>query len=119
MRFSEAGMFMAIRFHLDEHIHPGIAVGLRSRGIDVTTTAEAELVEASDAGHIEFALAEPERVIVTHDADFLRHHSDGISHAGIAYCHQEKYSIGELLRMLILLHACYAEDDMQGRVEFL
>jgi hypothetical protein len=29
---------MTIRFHLDEHIHPGIAIGLRARGLDVTTT---------------------------------------------------------------------------------
>ena len=27
-----------LSFHLDEHIHPAIAAGLRRRGIDVTTT---------------------------------------------------------------------------------
>lgn len=112
-------MWKVIRFHLDEHVHPGIAIGLRARGIDVTTTAEAELLEAEDVDHIEFALGEPRRVIVTHDDDFLKHHSDGTSHSGIAYCHQQKYSVGELLQMLSLLHACYTDEEMQGRVEFL
>ncbi len=30
----------AIQFHLDEHIAAAIAVGLRARNIDVTTSAE-------------------------------------------------------------------------------
>ena len=119
MRSYRAGTRKVIRFHLDEHVHPGIAIGLRSRGIDVTTTVDAGLLEAKDLDHIDFALAKPRRVIVTHDDDFLKHHSEGISHAGIAYCHQHKYSVGELLQMLSLLHACYSEEEMQGRVEFL
>ena len=32
-----------LSFHLDEHMHPAIAAGLRRRGIDVTTTFEAGL----------------------------------------------------------------------------
>jgi hypothetical protein len=32
-----------IRFHLDEHIDPNIARGLRRYGIDVTTTVDAGL----------------------------------------------------------------------------
>ena len=49
---------MSIRFHLDEHVHPGIAVGLRSRGIETTTTADSELSGADDAIHLAFALTE-------------------------------------------------------------
>jgi hypothetical protein len=36
-------MAEAIRYHLDEHIATAVAVGLRSRGIDVTTTLDAQL----------------------------------------------------------------------------
>jgi hypothetical protein len=107
-----------LRFHLDEHIHPAIAAGLRAQGIDVSTTAEAHLLAADDPHHLVFARRES-RVIVTHDDDFLRHHAAGAAHSGIAYCHQGKYSIGELLRMLLLLNASYQGNDMQGRIEFL
>jgi hypothetical protein len=30
-----------LRFHLDEHVSPAVAEGLRRRGIDVTTTLDA------------------------------------------------------------------------------
>lgn len=36
-----------IRFHLDENCSHAIAAGLRRRGIDVTTTPEAGLLNAS------------------------------------------------------------------------
>ncbi len=62
-----------LRFHLDEHIDTAIADGLRRRGIDVTTTAEAGLRGAGDEAHVAFALSEG-RVLVTNDADFLRLH---------------------------------------------
>ena len=109
---------MAIRFHVDEHIHPGVVVGLRSRGIDVTTPADSDLTGADDEKHLAFALSE-QRVVVTHDSDFLRLHAGGAAHAGIAYCHQDKYNIGILLQMTLLLHACETSEEMMGRVEYL
>lgn len=39
---------MAIRLHLDEHVDHEIATGLRTRGIDVTTTTDAGLLGADD-----------------------------------------------------------------------
>ena len=74
-----------IRFHLDEHVNPRVAAGLRLRGIDVTTTTEAGLLRTSDEDHIAFAVSQ-NRVIFTQDADFLRLHAAGISHPGIGYC---------------------------------
>jgi hypothetical protein len=41
-----------IRFHLDEHMDAAIAIGLRRRGIDVTTTNEAKLLRASDRNRL-------------------------------------------------------------------
>jgi hypothetical protein len=107
-----------IRFHLDEHIPTAIAVGLRRRGIDVTTTADAALSGADDEDHVSFGLSQ-DRVIVTHDDDFLVLHSRGVRHAGIAYCHQGSRSIGELLRSLLLIHECLTPEQMEGRLEFL
>jgi hypothetical protein len=107
-----------IRFHLDEHVDPAVAAGLRARGIDVTTTIEAGLESASDAGHLQFALGEG-RVVITHDRDFLRLHSAGVSHAGIAYCAQQARSIGEIIRYLALMHDCLSAEEVVGQVEFL
>jgi predicted nuclease of predicted toxin-antitoxin system len=90
-----------MRFHMDEHINPAIANGLRRRGIDVTTTADVGLQGTTDEEHLAFARAE-RRIIVTHDDDYLRLHQRDISHAGIAYCRQQTQSIGEMLRALIL-----------------
>jgi uncharacterized protein with PIN domain len=107
-----------LRFHLDEHVHPAIAAGLRARGIDVTTTADADLLSADDDRHLDSARREG-RVIVTHDDDFLRMHVSGAEHSGVAYSHRQKYSIGQLLQMLLLLDASYRLDEMRGRVEYL
>lgn len=107
-----------LAFHLDEHVHPAIASGLRRRGIDVTTTIEAGLGGADDELHVTFAIAPP-RVIVTHDEDFLVLHSNGMPHAGIAYCHQSERIVGEVLRHLLLMNECLEPQDMQGRVEFI
>ena len=107
-----------LRFHLDEHIPTAMALGLRRRGIDVTTTADAGLSGADDEAHIAFAVSQG-RVIVTHDDDFLILHSCGVQHAGIAYCHQGSHSVGDLLRLLLLLHECFSPEEMENRLEFL
>ena len=109
---------MPIRFHLDEHISAGIAAGLRRRNIGVTTAVDAELAGADDAAQLAFAAATG-RVLVTHDADFLRLHAQGARHAGIAYCRQGSIPMGALLRRLVLLYDLLSPAEMAGRVEFL
>jgi predicted nuclease of predicted toxin-antitoxin system len=73
-----------LRFHLDEHVDHAIAIGLRKRGIDVTTTTEAGLLGSEDEAHIVFALRE-QRVIYTNDADYLAFAAESGQHAGIVY----------------------------------
>ena len=84
----------------------------------MTTTAEADLMGASDDEQIAFALGET-RVIVTHDHDFLALSAGGIQHPGVCYCHQQKYSIAELLRALLLVNECCTQGELLGHVEFL
>ena len=107
-----------IRFHLDEHVPHSVAVALRRRGIDVTTTIEAGLRQASDLAHLEFSQREV-RVIVTHDADFLRYHAQGMSHAGIAYCKKDTKSVGEIIETLRLMAEIMTIEEMQNTVEYL
>ncbi len=107
-----------IRFHLDQHVAYGVALGLRLRGVDVSTTHDAGLQDAEDLAHIAYAIA-ARRVIFTQDADFLRHHQAGIPHAGIIYSKQGTRSIGEIVRYLKLINDCLDMDDMVGEVEYI
>jgi predicted nuclease of predicted toxin-antitoxin system len=111
-------MPQTIRFHLDEHVDPAVAGGLRSRGIDVTTTRDAGLLSAPDEEQLAFIRSEG-RVIFTEDADFLRLHAAGESHPGIAYCHQQTRAIGEIIRGLVLIWEVLEPDDMRNHVEYL
>lgn len=95
-----------------------LADALRHRGIDVTTTADAGLVGAPDRDHLAFATGAG-RVVVTQDVDFLGLHASGELHTGIAYCHPQSRSIGEMLRRLVLIHAALSPGDMKNRVEYL
>ncbi len=107
-----------IRFHLDEQIQGAIARGLRRRGIDVTTTADAGLAGAPDEDHLTFARAE-NRVLVTDDRDFLRMQSSFPTHAGIAVCNRRRRTIGQIVRGLTRLFEQRSSEDMRGRVEYL
>jgi hypothetical protein len=111
-------MIERIRFHLDENVDPAVAEGLRRRGVDVTTSQQAGLLQAPDELQVAFALAEA-RTIVTHDEDFLAFASQGAAHAGIAYCHQELRSIGQIIAALMLIRDCLTAEDMRSHVEFL
>lgn len=91
-----------IRFHLDENCDLAIAAGLRLHGVDVTTPADVGLVGAVDETHVVFGLVD-RRVIFTHDSDFVALHHSGVPHAGISYCHQQRHSLGEIIRRLVLI----------------
>jgi predicted nuclease of predicted toxin-antitoxin system len=106
-----------IRFHLDQHVSSAVARGLRLRGVDVTTTAEAGLQDASDEKQLEYIQATG-RVIFTEDDDFLRIHDAGQSHPGIVYSKQGTRSIGEIVRFLLLMSDCLETDDLRGRIEY-
>lgn len=107
-----------IRYHLDEHIATAVAIGLRARGIDVTTTDEAGLRAADDDEQLAFAHAAG-RVLVTHDADFLRMHDEGREHAGIVYSPQQHTKVGDLIRGLVLIHTVLTAAEMHNHVEFI
>ena len=107
------------RFYLDQHIHGAIASGLRQHGIDVLTAQEAGRCGLADADQLAFAMSQ-ERVMVTHDTDYLALAASGVAHAGIAWGDATKYRmVGPLLQMLVLLHGVADRDNMRNRVEYL
>ncbi|MGB8648425.1 MAG: DUF5615 family PIN-like protein [Anaerolineae bacterium] len=102
---------------MDVHVPTAITEGLRRRGIDVLTAQQARMERASDEALLRFALEE-RRMIFTQDADFLRLHASGVTHAGIAYVHQQT-PIGTVIQGLVLIYEALTPEDIQNRVEFL
>jgi predicted nuclease of predicted toxin-antitoxin system len=107
-----------VTFHLDENVDPDIADGLRTHGIDTTTTNEVSLLGASDPTQFDYA-QRTGRVLVTHDTDFLRIAAMTAEHCGIVFAKQEGYSIGKIVLDCISLYHQFSAEDMKGRVEYL
>lgn len=106
-----------IRYFTDEHIPKAVAKGLRERGVDAVTAAEAGTLRAQDRSVLDQLRAEG-RVVITHDADYLRLHAAGVLHAGIVYAAPDK-SIGEIIRGALLIAEVLDGDAMTNHVEFL
>ena len=81
---------------LDVHRNPGLDV-LGPRLVPGLELVDESRVHATDEAHLAFALAE-NRVLYTNDEDYLALHDRGTAHAGIAYCHQQSRSTGDLIR---------------------
>lgn len=107
-----------VRFYMDQHFPGPASQGLRRHGVDVLTAQEAGNCGQSDREQLEFATAE-QRVLVTFDTHFLELHQVGIEHAGIAWCPAQKYTIGELIQALLLVHGVLDSESMQKHVEYL
>jgi uncharacterized protein with PIN domain len=104
---------MAIKFYMDEHVHPGITRALQQRGIDVLTAQATDNLDIDDAEHLQFAASEG-RVIFTQDEDFLR----VLNHKGIVYAHQ-RTPMRQIIEGLILIAETLTEEEMKNHIEFL
>ena len=95
-----------------------IAVGLRRRGINVTTTAEAGLIQSIDEGQLAFAIAE-KRVLVTRDRAIHTSANKFAHHAGIVIAKSGRKLIGPTVHALAGLHRAHTSDQMVDRIEYL
>ena len=107
-----------IRYFMDQNFPVPASQGLQRHGIDVLTAQDAIRCGFPDADQLAFATSE-QRVVVTFDTDFLVLHQSGVSHAGIAWCPEQKYSIGQLIQMLLLLHGVADRECMRNHLEYL
>lgn len=107
-----------IRYHLDEHMDAAVAVGLRRRGINVTTTVEAGLMRASDPEQLAFALGQ-QRVFITRDRRILASVGQLGPHAGIVIARSGRGTIGPTVLALTHLHRTVTAEEMQSRIEYL
>jgi predicted nuclease of predicted toxin-antitoxin system len=72
----------------------------------------------SESIQLEFVRRE-ERVIMTHDADFLHIASTTDDHPGGVYCGKSARLVGEIIRGLILMYEVLTLEEMRGQVEYL
>ncbi|WP_008316285.1 DUF5615 family PIN-like protein [Leptolyngbya sp. PCC 6406] len=112
-----------VRFYLDEDATSRrLLQALTSRGADVTSAAEADMLGQSDESQLAWAWTH-QRVIYSFNVrDFYRLHSDclvmGKPHAGIVLSRQG-YSVGDQMRGLLQLAAMRSLEEMANTVEFL
>jgi hypothetical protein len=102
-----------VRFYLDEHYPQPVSQGLRRHGVDVLTTQEAARCGSPDVDQLAFAAAH-HRVMVSFDPDYLALHQSGVAHAGIAWCQEQKHTVGQLIQALLLASWCLGHRQAPG-----
>ena len=113
-----------IRLYLDEDsMSRALVRALRARGVDVVTALQADMIERSDAHHLDYATQQGRALFSFNVSDFYQIHSDylaqGTDHSGIVLARQQAYSIGDQTRQLLKLIAAFSAEEMRNRVEFL
>jgi hypothetical protein len=91
---------------------------LRRRGIDVSTTVEAGLLEASDPEQIAFA-SDAGRVFVTCDRGIQTSLVGRSSHSGIAIVRPGRKMIGHNVNALTSLHRNTTAEEMVDQILFV
>jgi uncharacterized protein (DUF433 family) len=76
------------------------------------------LIQAEDEQQSAFGLAE-NRVIFTHDAEFLRLQAAEVQHAGVVYRAKDTLSLGEMIKRLVLIWEVYEPHELVNHVEFI
>lgn len=114
----------AVLLYVDEDAsESAVVAGLRARGVDLLTTAEAGREGTADEQQLEFATHEGRTLYTLNVRDFARLHIEFLaanrSHGGILGIPEQRYSVGEKIRALAaVVHANTAE-SMKDRIEFL
>jgi hypothetical protein len=97
--------------------------GLRSRGIDVVTAAEAGMIRRKDDEHLRWASEQGRALYSFNVGDYHQLHTEwtaaGRDHTGIILAQQKRYATGEQIRRLAHLIGSLTADAMRNREEFL
>jgi len=104
-------------FYTNESVSVTVSEGLKRRGVKAISARDAGNLGLSDEEQLAYA-SKNNLIIVTHDDDFLSMAME-CEHSGIAYVHQEKYKVGDLIRILKLLWETTQSENMMSHVEFL
>ena len=115
---------MSIRLYCDEDsMRHALVAALRSRGLDVTTAFEDDMVDREDDEHLDHATQQGRVLFSFNRGDFYDLHTEylmqGKTHAGIILANQQHYSVGELMRRILRLAAAKPPEQMRNQIEFL
>jgi hypothetical protein len=110
--------------YLDEDaMDSDLVNALRLRGIDVLTVREAGMVGKPDGSHLQLANDKRRALYSFNIPHFCRLHAEwmaaGRSHSGIILAQQQRFSVGEQLRRLMLLTNARSAERMKNSLEFL
>jgi hypothetical protein len=113
-----------VRLYVDEDAsEAAVVIGLRARGIDVFTTAEAGRLSHSDEDQLEFAGAQGRTLYTFNARDFSRLHGEflhsGRSHAGIVVISDQQHSIGEKIRRIAHVAQTYSAESLVDQIVYL
>ncbi|MSP12244.1 MAG: hypothetical protein EXR62_04710 [Chloroflexi bacterium] len=113
---------MTLPLYMDHHVPSAITLGLRRRGVDVTTTQEDEATQFDDETLLERA-TQLGRVLYSQDRDLLRiarrRLGTGQDFSGLIYAHQLNITIGKAIRDLELMAGVLDLEDMRNQIEFI
>ena len=113
---------MPLRVYTDESVPTAIASGLQRRGLEAWSARDAGNLGMSDEAQLAYA-RDYRATIVTHDHDFLgiahEWKVQGREHWGIAYVHEDKFSIGESVHRLFDFSRILDPEDLRNQLLFL
>lgn len=110
-----------VRFHLDESAPNVIALGLRSRDRDCTTSKEVDLLSSVDEDQLAYVI-QADRVLITRDSDFVTLHAQLMEkndhHPGIIYWCSKKH-FGVIVKEIDRMASDLSVDDFRDQLFFL
>lgn len=113
---------MSLAFYMDVHVHHGITLGLRRRGIDVLTSQEDGTRTLADS-HLLDRATKLGRILFSRDRDFLKETSirlaQGQSFIGVVYAHPLRVPIGTCIADLEFLAKLCTAEELANRVFYL
>lgn len=113
-----------VHLYIDEDSQSrSLVTGLRARGIDVQTSADASMNSVSDESQLAYATSQERALFTFNVGDFCRLHAEwmnaGRLHYGIVTCDQLQFAMGERLKRLLAFVEQNDRDRLRNRLEFL
>ncbi len=113
---------MSPKYYMDEQYPDAVTDGLRARGVDVLRVQDDGRRRTDDELILDRAL-ELERVVVTHDDDFLAiavaRQRAGVEFAGVIYGHQLAASVGKFIADLELIAKATTAEELRNTITYL
>ena len=113
---------MSVSLYMDVHVPRAVTTALRLRMIDVLTAQEDGAAQWDDDRLLRRA-TELGRILVSQDQDLPREGTrrlkEGSDFSGIAFAHQLRITIGQMVEELELIVRATSREEWWGRIEYL